>query len=196
MDNHDFMVATNQLKVELKKELTSVQKSISDRIDQAVDNAISRKLEWSVNTQLSALKKIESDKPLGLEQLTKRYSDLFGQIEQLKLKRDEGLLYDQMIHIQNRFDEMNSDFLWIKRTLNQLIADKLVETDIDSEELQKLYAMSQLSPEAAAKHINLSKDQMYRILRGDKSKSAIMERHQLKQLFLKAIANIEQNADI
>jgi hypothetical protein len=190
MKDPNTAVAINNLRSEVGDMFKSVNKSIDARINNVVQQVLSKSLEFHTTTKKKALEDITVDTPLSVDQLTQLYRQLFNDINEIKSNTTNYALYDQMQVIASQFQEMRNEFMWVKNTLNQMVADKYIEAGINPEELEDLYQKSDLSPDLVAKNFNISKEMFYKIINGKEINPNERRKHEMKQFFLKRIFEV------
>lgn len=196
MNEPNTAVAINNLRSEVADMFKSVNKSIDSRINHVVDQVINKSLEFHTTTKKKALEDITVKAPLSVEQLTQLYRQLYNDINEIKNNTTNYALYDQMQEIGKQFQEMKTEFIWVKSTLNQMVSDKYIEADIKPEELEKLYQNSDLSPDLIASQFNISKEMFYKIINGKEANPNDKRKHEMKQFFLKAIFEDQNRATV
>jgi len=187
MNDTNTLQAINGFKIEVAEMFKSLNKSIDARINNVVDKTISNKLDFHTETKRKALEDITVNSPLNPEQLTKIVRDLLNDVASIKNNTTNYALYDQMQVVNNQFSQIQTDFNYIKNTLNQMIADKYIESDIEPSELESLYQKTGLGPDYVASHFHISKEMLYKILNGKEANPNEKRKHNLKQFFLKKI---------
>ena len=184
----EISLAINQLKGEMGGMLASIQKSIDSRIDMTVKKCVASTSEFAVKAHIDALQKLQASKtPLTNDQLTRRYNDLFTEINIIKQKTSDYHLHNSMSDLMKRFDNLCSELNWVKNTLNQMVSDRYIETGIKPDEINELYSKSQCSPDQVSNFLNTSKENFYLILNGKEKKPDLKRLHVLKQFLLKKI---------
>ena len=144
--------------------------------------------EFAVNAHIEALKKLQQSKtPLTTDQLTKRYNDLFTEINIIKQKTSDYHLHNSMADLMKRFDGLHGELNYLKTNLDRMVSDKYIETGINQAEIDELYSKSQCSPDDVANFLNTSKENFYVILNGKEKKPDLKRLHLLKQFLLKKI---------
>ena len=162
MNEPNTAVAINNLRSEVADMFKSVNKSIDSRINHVVDQVIRESLEFHTTTKKKAIEDITVKAPLSVDQLTQLYRQLYADMHDIKNNSTNYALYDQMQQISKQFEDMKTEFIWVKSTLNQMVSDKYIEADIKPEELEKLYQNSDLSPDLIASQFNISKEMFYK----------------------------------
>lgn len=197
MNDTNTLQAISSLRSEVGNMFNSMNKSIDGRISNVVQQLIDKSIDFHTSAKKKALEDITVKAPLSLDQLTQLYKQLFNDINDIKNNTTNYALYEQMQSIGQQFNSMSKEFMWVKNTLNQMVADKYIEAEIDPEELEDLYQKSDLSPDSVAKQFNISKEMFYKVINGKEINPNLKRKHEMKQFFLKKIYEYEvQNAKL
>ena len=138
MNDTNTLQAINSFKVEVAEMFKSQNKSIDHRINTVIEQVLAKSMDFHIQTKKKAIEDITVDGPLSVDQLTQLYRQLMIDINDIKSNSTNYALYDQMQVFTKQFQQMQTDFNWIKKTLNSMVADKYIEYGIDPEELDKL----------------------------------------------------------
>ena len=195
MNDTNTLQAISSLRSEVGNMFNSMNKSIDGRISNVAQKLIEKSIDFHTSAKKKALEDITVKAPLSLDQLTQLYKQLFNDINDIKNNTTNYALYEQMQSIGQQFNSMSKEFMWVKNTLNQMVADKYIEAGIDPEELEDLYQKSDLSPDSVAKKFNISKEMFYKVINGKEINPNLKRKHEMKQFFLKKIYEV-QNAKL
>ena len=114
--------------------------------------------------------------------------ELYSEIANLKIKSNNYILAEKIAQQNHRLDVFSSKLVYIDKSIEKLISDKYIESDISNDELKVLYSKSQCSPDEVSKFLCVDKSRFYQILDGKESdKNNLKRKHDLKQFFLKKI---------
>jgi len=187
MNDTNTLQAINSFKVEVAEMFKSVNKSIDARINTVIEQVLAKSMDFHIQTKKKAIENITVDGPLSVDQLTQLYRQLMIDINDIKSNSTNYALYDQMQVFTKQFQQMQTDFNWIKKTLNSMVADKYIEYNINPEELERLYLLSGCSPDEVAKFLKVGKEMFYNIIKGKEVKPNDKRKHDLKQFLMERI---------
>ena len=187
MSDPNTLQAINSLRSEVADMFKSQNKSIDHRINTVVEQVLHSSREFHIETKKKAIENITVQGPLSVDQLTQLYRQLMIDINDIKSNSTNYALYDQMQVFTKQFQQMQTDFNWIKKTLNSMVADKYIEYNINPEELERLYLLSGCSPDEVAKFLKVGKEMFYNIIKGKEVKPNDKRKHDLKQFLMERI---------
>jgi hypothetical protein len=177
------------IKAEIHKHIQSFEKAVEQRIATTVKKCIADSEKYHISQHLKALQTLQENQvELNCSQLTKKYMELYSEIANLKIKSNNYILAEKIAQQNHRLDVFSSKLGYIDKSIEKLISDKYIESDISNDELKVLYSKSQCSPDEVSKFLCVDKSRFYQILDGKESdKNNLKRKHDLKQFFLKKI---------
>lgn len=195
MNDTNTLQAINQLKSEVAEMFKSQNKSIDHRINTVVEHVLSKSIEFHTATKKQAIENITTKQPLSVSQLTQLTTQLITEISDIKSTSTNYALYEQMQIISKQFGGIQTDFNFVKITLDRMVANKYIEYGIKPEELEKLYQSSGCSPDEVSRFLKVGKEMFYKILKGKEEKPNDKRKHDLKQFLIEKIWKA-QNASV
>ena len=175
------------VRMDMRKEMASVQKSIDDRIANVVKTEVlkSEKM-FQAQFQKTFNEQIELGKKLSNHQLTKLVTQLAGDIATIKNTSNNVLLGESMKIVFAEIEKINRKIQIISNQIDGLLGDKYVEI-VEPSELKTLYSKANISPDEVGRHFSIDRSLVYNILNGKESNPNIKRRHLFKQYFIKKI---------
>lgn len=196
MSDPNTLQAINSLRSEVADMFKSQNKSIDHRINTVIEQVLAKSMDFHIQTKKKAIENITVDGPLSVDQLTQLYRQLMIDINDIKSNSTNYALYDQMQVFSKQFQQMQTDYNWIKKTLEGMVSDKYIEYGIKAEELEKLYLLSGCSPDEVAKFLHVGKEMFYNILNGKEARPNEKRKHDLKQFLMQRIYKGQKNAAV
>ena len=174
----------------------SQNKSIDHRINTVIEQVLAKSMDFHIQTKKKAIEDITVQGPLSVDQLTQLYRQLMIDINDIKSNTTNYALYDQMQVVSKQFQQMQTDFNCMKKTLEGMVSDKYIEHGIKADELEKLYLLSGCSPDEVAKFLHVGKDMFYNILNGKEVRPNEKRKHDLKQFLMQRIYKGQKHASV
>jgi len=196
MSDPNTLQAINSLRSEVADMFKSQNKSIDHRINTVIEQVLAKSMDFHIQTKKKAIENITVDGPLSVDQLTQLYRQLMIDINDIKSNSTNYALYDQMQVFSKQFQQMQTDYNWIKKTLEGMVSDKYIEYGIKADELEKLYLLSGCSPDEVAKFLHVGKEMFYNILNGKEARPNEKRKHDLKQFLMQRIYKDQKNAAV
>ena len=187
MNDTNTHQAIASFKVEVAEMFKSQNKSIDHRINTVIEQVLAKSMDFHIQTKKKAIEDITVDGPLSVDQLTQLYRQLMIEINDIKSSSTNYALYDQMQVFTTKFQQMQTDFYCIKKTLDAMVADKYIEYGIKPEELEKLYLLSECSPDEVSNFLKVGKGMFYKIINGEEIVPNDKRKHDLKQFLMERI---------
>tara|TARA_Y100000588_G_C14239140_1_gene918603 strand:+ start:1070 stop:1660 length:591 start_codon:yes stop_codon:yes gene_type:complete len=196
MSDPNTLQAISSLRSEVADMFKSQNKSIDHRINTVIEQVLAKSMDFHIQTKKKAIEDITVDGPLSVDQLTQLYRQLMIDINDIKSNTTNYALYDQMQVVSKQFQQMQTDFNCMKKTLEGMVSDKYIEHGIKADELEKLYLLSGCSPDEVAKFLHVGKEHLYNILNGKEARPNEKRKHDLKQFLMQRIYKGQKHASV
>ena len=196
MSDPNTLQAISSLRSEVADMFKSQNKSIDHRINTVIEQVLAKSMDFHIQTKKKAIEDITVQGPLSVDQLTQLYRQLMIDINDIKSNTTNYALYDQMQVVSKQFQQMQTDFNCMKKTLEGMVSDKYIEHGIKADELEKLYLLSGCSPDEVAKFLHVGKDMFYNILNGKEVRPNEKRKHDLKQFLMQRIYKGQKHASV
>jgi hypothetical protein len=175
------------VRMDMRKELASVQSSIDKRIATVVKSEVSKSEQmFQAQFQKTFNEQIELGNTLDTAQLTKLVTQLSGDIATIKNTSNNFLLGESMKNVFVEIEKINRRVSMISSQIDGLLSDKYVEI-VEPSELKTLYSKASISPDEVGRYFNIDRSLVYNVINGKETKPNLQRRHKFKQFFLKKI---------